>query len=373
MPKKKKTSIIANGAHTTAAASSTPSSTQSPPPIPQSTPADFPKKLAPIYEALDAGHLRPALKLLTAFIAKHGRRPLLLTLLALTQVRLEARAEAAALIDEVAATHPTDTHLLSTLALVYRHLDQLPRIPPLYEAALSALPPGQAASEELLLALFHAYAAVHAHGAAQRTAMKLYSQHKAPHYLFYSLVHHLLPLPPTPAPHPLLLLSERMIRRGCPPSSLRSDDVDLLAAAIRQQADPPRLLAFLHSPDAAAHRALWPEEWGRQVATAHTLAGQPHEAREVWEGLALRHEADWHYVTHWLASHVDALPPSPPNPSDPRGEVERLQHVRGGDRAHAGGRDERGGEATQPPPRCRPPRVPPRPTTGRGGGRGCGL
>ena len=155
-------------------------------------------------------------------MAKYGRRPLLLTLLALTHARLDQRVEARTLADEVAATRPSDPHLLSTLSLVFRQLEQPSRIPLLYDAALSSLPSSLSPPEDLLLALFHAYASSQQYSLAQKTAMKLYTHHKHSHYLFFSLVNHLLPLPAAPSRQPLLLLSERMIRRGCPVSTLRS-------------------------------------------------------------------------------------------------------------------------------------------------------
>ena len=109
--------------------------------------------------------------------------PCLLALLALTHARLEQRQEAFATCEEVAASRPTDTHILHTLSLVYRQLDFPHLVPPLYEHAISAL----ATCPNLTLPLprprsccwpsFYAYASQHAYTLAQS------DRHQAVHAL----------------------------------------------------------------------------------------------------------------------------------------------------------------------------------------------
>ena len=173
----------------------------------------IPSSLSLSVFAVSASNLKSALKLLSTSMSKYGRRPVLLALLALTHARLDQRQEAFATCEEVAASHPTDTHILHTLSLVYRQLDFPHLVPPLYEQALAALPtaPASPPPEELLLAMFYAYAAQHAYTQAQSTAIKLYTHYKHTHYLYYSATTQLLRFalpsllhPPPPTPNKLL-------------------------------------------------------------------------------------------------------------------------------------------------------------------------
>ena len=337
-PKKKSTTPPALPQST-----SIPRSSPSPPPStsltrPLSHPSnsEFTRRLSPIYELLDANQPRSALKLLTASLVKYGRRPLLLALLALTHTRLEQRVDAAALVDEVVASRPTDPHLLTTVGLVLRALNQQQRIPALYTTALSAIAtalPSSPPPEELLLPLFFAYVASHSYADAQKTAMKLYTHHKLPHYLFFSLINLLLPLPLTPAPHPLLLLAERMIRRGCPTPTLRADDVEVMGEVMRRQGEYLREVEWWMGDEGRVYKGVYEEEWWRQVGEAYARAGLKKKERATWEVLSIKYEADWHYTTRWLQSHVERLDWRPTGQAgeeaeDDMGEEERLGHVR---------------------------------------------
>ena len=324
---------------------SPPTSSPSPPPTASLTPSlshpsnsEFTKRLSPIYDALDSNSPKSALKLLHSALVKYGRRPLLLALLALTHTRVEQRTEAATLVEEVIATHPTDIHLLATLTLSLKALNQHFRIPSLYTTALStlaaALPPSTPPPEELLLPLFFAYASSHAYADAQKTAMKLYTHHKQPHYLFFSLLNLLLPLPPTPSPHPLLVLAERMIRRGCLTPTLRADDVEVVGETLRMQGESAREVEWWMGEEGRVYKGVYEEEWWRRVAEAYGRAGWRKKERATWEVLTIKYEADWHYVTRWLQAHVERLDWKPSGQAgeeeekDDMGEEERLAHVR---------------------------------------------
>ena len=286
-------------------------------------------------------NLKGALKLLSASMSKYGRRPVLLSLLALVHARLEQRQEAFAACEEVATSRPTDTHILHTLGLVYRQLDFPHLVPPLYEHALAALPasPASPPPEELLLASFHAYSAQHAYTQAQSTAIKLYTHYKHTHYLFYSALTQMLRFslpsllnPPPPAPNKLLQLSYAMVRRAAPLQSLRPDDVELLVTLLWRSGEDEKAGELLEGDEGRLYGAVYEEEWWRMRAEAWRRRGKRRRERDTWEEMMHTYEADWEYVTRWMQSHMDRLDMKEEDKTsddeDTVSEEERVAHMR---------------------------------------------
>lgn len=282
-----------------------------------------------------------ALKLLSASMSKYGRRPILLSLLALCHARLEQRQEAFATCEEVAANRPTDTHILHTLSLVYRQLDFPHLVPPLYEQALSALPasPTTPPPEELLLALFFVYVSQHAYDQAQKTAIKLYTHYKQTHYLYYSATTQLLRAslpslldPPPPALNKLLQLAYAMVRRASPVLSLRPDDVELLVVLLWRGGEADKAGELLEGDEGQLYGAVYKEEWMRMKAEAWRRRGNRRRERDAWEELMCEYEADWEYVTRWAQSHIERLGRREEGKTDEDednlSEEERVAHMR---------------------------------------------
>ena len=297
--------------------------------------------LCPSHASVSPSNLKGALKLLSTSMSKYGRRPLLLSLLALTHARLEQRQEAFATCEEVAASRPTDTHILNTLSLVYRHLDFPHLVPPLYEHALAALPTSQTAhpTEELLLPLFYAYAAQHEYEQAQRTAMKLYTHYKQTHYLYYSATTQLLRVslpslldPPAAAPNKLLQISYAMVKRAAPALSLRPDDVELLVVLLWRSGEDEKAGELLEGDEGRLYGAVYEEEWLRMRAEAWRRRGKRRKERDTWEELMCKYEADWEYVTRWMQAHMDRLDmkqeENAGEEEDSLSEEERVAHMR---------------------------------------------
>ena len=243
--------------------------------------------------------------------------------------------------EEVAASRPTDTHILHTLSLVYRQLDFPHLVPPLYEQALAALPtaPAIPPPEELLLALFYAYASQHAYTQAQSTAIKLYTHYKHSHYLYYSATTQVLRFslpsllsPPPPAPNKLLQLSYAMVRRAAPVLSLRPDDVELLVLLLWRSGEDEKAGELLEGEEGRLYGAVYDEEWGRMRAESWKRRGKRRRECEAWEELMCKYEADWEYVTRWMQTHIELLDMREEQKASDEGdslsEEERVGHMR---------------------------------------------
>ena len=259
-------------------------------------------------------------KLLSAAIVKYGRRPILLSLLALLHARQDQKQEALAAAEEALASHLTEAHLLHTLSLVYRHLERPQSVCAMYSAALgahAAFAPAVPPPEELLLALFFSYVSVHAHEHAQATAMRLYSAHKQPHFLFYSATNQLLRFPHPPASAPpsssssssaaLLRVSEKMIRRGYSLTPMTADDVELTFLLLCRLDDHRSALHWLTGKEGEAYGKDWAEEKGRMVGRCYETLRWRRKARDWWEEMSRRYEADWEYLCRWMEGHVSRL------------------------------------------------------------------
>jgi len=78
------------------------------------------RKLRPVYDAIDCGNMKLALKSITAVVQKHPESDIAAALRAVVLQRSGKTEEALAAADQVASRTPTDEHVLQTLGLVWR-------------------------------------------------------------------------------------------------------------------------------------------------------------------------------------------------------------------------------------------------------------
>ena len=129
------------------------------------------RKIGPIYDALDAGNPKQAIKLCDGVLKKSGNIPIVKALKAVALVRTQKTDEALALARETSASmdSPMDEHVLNTLLITYRAAGKTDEMVSIYEAAHKAEP----FSADLAGALFAAYLRASDFAKAQQIAMKL--------------------------------------------------------------------------------------------------------------------------------------------------------------------------------------------------------
>lgn len=149
-------------------------------------------KLKGIYEALDHGNFKNAIKQCSAFLQKQPTHALCRVLQAVAYERSGRRDEAIQLCDEIvssagAATAGSPAYLdetcLGTLQVVFRRCQRYQSITQMYEAAWTREPD----SEEFALSLF--FGALREDPAkAQQVALKIYRKFNKPHFLNWVII-----------------------------------------------------------------------------------------------------------------------------------------------------------------------------------------
>ena len=168
------------------------------------------RRLNPIYDAIDAGNLKGASKLLTATLAKYPGDHMCLVLMALVYARSGHPKEAGEIIDQVREMVPVEEQVLSTLTLVLKQLDRVEESVVFYENALKVVPH----AENIAISLYFACGRKPDFRRQQQVAMLLYKMSANPKFVFWSAISQLAQVKEV-GKDSLLALSEMMIARNC--------------------------------------------------------------------------------------------------------------------------------------------------------------
>jgi tetratricopeptide (TPR) repeat protein len=109
------------------------------------------RKLRPIYDLIDSGDLKRALKQIKTLANKHNT-PIVNSIRAYILQRLGQNDEAYQIVTALKAEKPTDSHVIDTLVLVFRGLGREAEAVDLYEVLFAQSP-----TEELEYNLLQAY------------------------------------------------------------------------------------------------------------------------------------------------------------------------------------------------------------------------
>eukprot|EP00928_Gymnodinium_smaydae_P010377 TRINITY_DN13902_c0_g2_i1.p1 TRINITY_DN13902_c0_g2~~TRINITY_DN13902_c0_g2_i1.p1 ORF type:complete len:1068 (-),score=177.91 TRINITY_DN13902_c0_g2_i1:98-3301(-) len=146
------------------------------------------QKLRDIYDALDHGNYKNAVKLCTAFLSKQPGHPLCRALHAVALERLGRADEATQLCDDIRAAAGCADDVLGTLQVVYRRCREFARCTEMYDAAWAK----EADCEEYAFANFVAATRQGDAAKGQQVAMKMYRKFNKPKYLHWVVVSILL-------------------------------------------------------------------------------------------------------------------------------------------------------------------------------------
>eukprot|EP00929_Paragymnodinium_shiwhaense_P041123 TRINITY_DN21382_c0_g2_i2.p1 TRINITY_DN21382_c0_g2~~TRINITY_DN21382_c0_g2_i2.p1 ORF type:complete len:937 (-),score=167.29 TRINITY_DN21382_c0_g2_i2:27-2762(-) len=149
------------------------------------------QKVRNIYEALENGNYKNAIKLCVAFLKTNPAAPQQVLCKSLQSIALERcgrRGEALQLADEVRSSTPVQDTVLSHLAVLYRRCREYGKITAMYEFAWSQ----DEGNEDYAVSLFSAAIRQGEYAKAQQTAMKLYRKFNKPKYLHWVVVSILL-------------------------------------------------------------------------------------------------------------------------------------------------------------------------------------
>jgi len=178
------------------------------------------QKLRGIYDALDHGNYKNAVKLCSAFLQKQPNHALCKALHAVAVERCGRRDEALRLCDEAQdAKSGVDDTVLSTIQVVYRRCKEYARITNMYEAAWSKEPDNEDYAVTLFLSAIRGRDFVK----CQQVASKLYKKFNKAKYLHWAIVCILLQVQ-AGGPAKVLDLAAMMLQK-CPLSpNLRKED-----------------------------------------------------------------------------------------------------------------------------------------------------
>jgi len=167
------------------------------------------QKLRGIYDAIDNGNYKSAVKLCTALLQKTPQHSLCKALKALALERCDRCEEALQLCAEVRGAPDCDDTAMHTLQTVYRRAGQHAEILRTYEAALEREPN----NEDLAVVAFLAATRCGELPRQQQLAMKLYTKWKKPKYLHWVVVSILLQVQQG-APKKVLDLAQMMLQKA---------------------------------------------------------------------------------------------------------------------------------------------------------------
>ena len=141
------------------------------------------RKLDPIYECVDTGQNKAALKLIGDLLKKYPTLQIARVLKGITLSRMGMEDQGMELCEEVRAEGPADDTVLNTLALFYKNVGAAQQQVEMFEQASERNPRN---SEHLTL-LFQAYARAYDFVKQQQCAMKLYRLTNNPKHVMWAI------------------------------------------------------------------------------------------------------------------------------------------------------------------------------------------
>ena len=141
------------------------------------------RKLDPIYECVDTGQNKAALRLIGDLLKKYPTLQIARVLKGITLSRMGREDEGMDLCEEVRAEGPADDTVLNTLALFYKNVGAAQQQVEMFERASERDP----RNTEHLTLLFQAYARAYDFVKQQQCAMKLYRLTNNPKHVMWAV------------------------------------------------------------------------------------------------------------------------------------------------------------------------------------------
>ena len=201
------------------------------PEMPDDEDAKRERKVAPIYNALDAGNYRGALKL--ASQKGHQHWDIVKVLRAIALERLGRPSEALALCLEVQADRPTSESVLRMLGTALKFLDRVDQSVVCFEGALDAQPQHEGHARQLFFSLVRSREPAK----QQQTALRLYKLTRNVSYLHWaalSMIQQTLRSPAAAAAGKLMA-AERIMEQSSGPRPSTAEELQLYVHLLREQ------------------------------------------------------------------------------------------------------------------------------------------
>ena len=264
------------------------------------------RKVAPIYNALDAGNYRGALKL--ASQKGHQHWDIVKVLRAIALERLGRPADALALCLEVQANRPTSESVLRMLGTALKFLDRVDQSIVCFEGALDAQPQHEGHARQLFFCLVRSREPEK----QQQTALRLYKLTRNANYLQWaalSMIQQTLRSPAAAAGK--LMAAERIMEQSSGPRPSTAEELQLYVHVLREQGKHAKRRATLRAhtgstlglSDADAALRVVPES-----GTDHK-SDRPGRAPKLFQPLDANamHAELAHDSAHWRAEEATYL------------------------------------------------------------------
>eukprot|EP00850_Spirogloea_muscicola_P000725 SM000003S10970 [mRNA] locus=s3:80893:87083:- [translate_table: standard] len=258
------------------------------------------RRLRPLYDAVESGNHKAALKLANTLLQKHASSQHLKMLKALTLERMGKKEEALAVCLEVKAEVPRDLNVLGDLDQVLSRLGRLDDVVECHEIAAAKYPDDL----DLNVALFHAYVRRYDYVKQQLVSMRLYKKYGEERYLLWAICSLDLQATKDKAGRAKLLqLSEALLRKRLGADGFQDLDSLLMFVSILQQQE--KYTAALELIEGSPGKLFTIES--ERLQLQGSLLMQLHrfdDAVEVYTRILLKSPDDWATLLAYLDAHL---------------------------------------------------------------------
>eukprot|EP00850_Spirogloea_muscicola_P011586 SM000072S21220 [mRNA] locus=s72:417372:423440:+ [translate_table: standard] len=258
------------------------------------------RRLRPLYDAVESGNHKAALKLANTLLQKHGSSQHLKMLKALTLERMGKKEEALAVCLEVKAEVPRDLNVLGDLDQVLSRLGRLDDVVECHEIAAAKYPDDL----DLNVALFHAYIRRYDYVKQQLVSMRLYKKYGEERYLLWAICSLDLQATKDKAGRAKLLqLSEALLRKRLGADGFQDLESLLMFVSILQQQE--KYTAALELIEGSPGKLFTIES--ERLQLQGSLLMQLHhfdDAVEVYAKILLKSPDDWATLLAYLDAYL---------------------------------------------------------------------
>ena len=244
------------------------------------------RKLDPIYECVDTGQNKAALKLIGDLLKKYPTLQIARVLKGITLSRMGMEDQGMELCEEVRAEGPADDTVLNTLALFYKNVGAAQQQVEMFEQASERDPRN---SEHLTL-LFQAYARAYDFVKQQQCAMKLYRLTNNPKHVMWAICAMLMQADANPTALALAAgLCSKLEAKG---SIADRESLLVYARVLRESGQGEKALELLEG-DLGERLLPMAAERAVLCATQAAALGKTETAATHWRAVLTHAPDDW--------------------------------------------------------------------------------
>lgn len=244
------------------------------------------RKLDPIYECVDTGQNKAALKLIGDLLKKYPTLQIARVLKGITLSRMGMEDQGMELCEEVRAEGPADDTVLNTLALFYKNVGAAQQQVEMFEQASERDPRN---SEHLTL-LFQAYARAYDFVKQQQCAMKLYRLTNNPKHVMWAICAMLMQADANPTALALAAgLCSKLEAKG---SIADRESLLVYARVLRESGQGDKALELLEG-DLGERLLPMAAERAVLCATQAAALGKTESAANHWRAVLTHAPDDW--------------------------------------------------------------------------------